>query len=132
MQRITRSPYATFAVQKSLEPFLNNFTGNIEVANTKGFSIGQSQIASFSSVPGHNGKRSLFALDNNLSFIVRFGGTDRLKLITVQRHFNTRSWFSALQVSCKHKRGTIFAAFHSKSEIRSQDIFCHPTTGGVV
>ena len=88
MQRISRSPYPSFAIDESLQSFLNVFSAYIEPADRLFFAICHTNVSFLLLYFGYHNERNTLRSDFRKSFTIRFTGSDDLQLEVVNSYFS--------------------------------------------
>ena len=87
MQRISRSPYPSFAIDESFQSFLNIFSTYIEPADRLFFTVCHTNVSLLFLYFGHHNERNTFRGDFRKSFTIGLSGSDGLQLEVVNSHF---------------------------------------------
>ena len=87
MQRISRSPYPSFAIDESLQSFLNVFSAYIEAADRLFFAICHTNVSFLFLYFGHHNERNTLRSDFRKSFTISLTGSDGLQLEVVNSYF---------------------------------------------
>ena len=87
MQRISRSPYPSLAIDEPLQSFLNIFSAYIEPADRLFFTICHTNVSFLFLYFGHHNERNTFRSDFCKSFTIGFTGSYGLQLEVVNSHF---------------------------------------------
>ena len=99
MQRISRSPYPSLAINEPLQSFLNIFSAYIEPADRLFFTICHTNVSFLFLYFGHHNERNTFRSDFCKSFTIGFTGSYGLQLEVVNSHFRFLHWFGIQDVA---------------------------------
>ena len=99
MQRISRSPYPSLAIDEPLQSFLNIFSAYIEPADRLFFTICHTNVSFLFLYFGHHNERNTFRSDFCKSFTIGFTGSYGLQLEVVNSHFRFLHWFGIQDVT---------------------------------
>ena len=99
MQRISRSPYPSLAIDEPLQSFLNIFSAYIEPADRLFFTIYHTNVSFLFLYFGHHNERNTFRSDFCKSFTIGFTGSYGLQLEVVNSHFRFLHWFGIQDVA---------------------------------
>ena len=87
MQRISRAPYPSFAIDEPFQSFLNIFSAYIEPADRLFLAICHTNVSFLLLYFGHHNERNTLWSDFCKSFTIGLSGSDGLQLEVVNSYF---------------------------------------------